>query len=300
MSTEYVPLMLKPDWIWERYYGWSVLQESERLKLLGKRRGPLNTYLVMARGAALREVEAAMASHGLLESLSIIAFNDFCDASERAECVIGGRVFRRVWSRRWLGVGTLVFDLGSDLEMLQAGMASRERTKCRKAERFGVTVQFTRAPEAGPIDAFLGFYARLARERGLERISRAQLEQIFAAGNLMAAHCVDAQGRSLVVNLIYLGHGQGYFLHGARAEVIPDGAGQLIHWETVKCLKDMGLAWYDLGLLASRRADDGIYRFKKALGAGLVDFGSEYRHVPSGLGAAYIVGQAVRRRLRRL
>jgi hypothetical protein len=299
-GREYVPIMLKSGWIWERYYGWTVLEESERLKVLRKRRAFLTTSLVMSRGTALVDVEAAVRGYGLIGPMSIATFIDLDDHSESGDRVLAGTVFKRVATPRWLGVGTLVFDLADDLDTLFRRMAPRERTKCRKAERDGLTVRFSRAMETAPIESFRRFYGRMARERGLERISRRVLDRMLSAGRLLVAQCLDPRGRTVVVNLIYLGHDQGYFLHGARAEDVPDGAGHLTQWMTVKHLKGHGLNWYDLGLLASRGNDDGIYRFKKSLGAEFVHLGTEYRYAPPGVGRAYASAQTIRRALRRL
>ena len=295
--SAYVPLMLRTGWVLERYYGWKLLEEQPALKLLRKSRGPLRTFLLLTRGAADEAVAALAERHAALGPLAILAWNDFTPDGDAPRRTLLGRSLRRVDGPRWFGVGTFVFDLREALDAQWARMASRERTKCRKAEAEGVKLAFSEEADDG-LDAFLTLYRSLARDKGLEQPRRALLERMFAEGSLLLTRCLDSAGRTLVANLTYLQDGDGYFLHGARAAEIPAGAGQLAHWETVRRLKANGSSFYDLGLVARRDDADGIYRFKKALGGSFVDFGLEYQRVPAGLQAAYRAFRGLRARLR--
>ena len=101
-------------------------------------------------------------------------------------------------------------------------------------------------------------------------------------------------------NLAYTQDDQGFGLYLARADELPGGASRFTHWETIKRLKATGFRWYDLGLVASRDRDDGIYWFKRSFGGTFVDFGREFQHVPGGLVVAYRTFRALRRRLGRV
>jgi len=292
--------MLRPGWVLERYYDWSVVEQGPTLKLLRKSRGPIATFLLLTRGASEEEIADTARWHGLLGWRSIVVFRDFSSDSENGIRVIAGVQFRRVTTGRWFGVGTFVVDLSQTLDTLWRRIAPRERGKCRRAEHLGIKVEFDEHPSERALDAFLGLYGRMARKRGLERPRRRTLEEMFTRGNLLMARCFDPSGQNLVINLIYLSNGQGYYLHGARADGIAAGAGHFTQWETVRMLKTMGFRYYDLGLVSSRDASDGIYRFKGSLGGSFVDFGREFECVPVGLRAAYGVFHILRTRVRKV
>jgi len=296
----YVPMMLRPGWVLERYYGWHAVREEDgRLKLLRKRRGAVRTFLLLCRGVAEVEIADVVARHGLAGPLSIAVLSDFSRRDGGETLDIAGRRFRRTEGARWFGVGTFVFDLAEDRDSLWSRISARERTKCRQAESLGVQVRLSTAPSSDEIDRFLGLYGAMAREKGLEPVSRPVLERMFAERDLVLAHCIGADGASLVMNLVYMRGDQAYFLHGARAETVPAGAAHYAQWKAIEWLKQAGCRWYDFGLVASRDPGDGIYRFKKSLGGTFVDFGQEFHRVPSGLRAAYDAFRGLRTRLRR-
>ncbi len=297
-DASYAPIMLHKGWVLERYYGWSVVHEGPMLKLLRKSRGPLTTALLLARDASDESVAALAALHGLPGWRSVVVCNDFSSHAEGTCRIIAGARFTRVTTGRWFGVGTFVFDLSESLDTVWGRIAPRERTKCRKVERLGITMDFDDHPTPEAIDTFLELYGRMARARGLEHPCRETLLRMFADGRLLMGRSMDRAGRCLTMNLTYLCGGQGYFLHGARAEEIPDGVGHHAHWETIKMLKGAGLRWYDLGLVPSCDPSDGIYRFKASLGGEFVDFGREFQFVPLRLRAAYRTFRAIRTRLR--
>jgi hypothetical protein len=295
----YVPMMMRPGWFLERYLGWSLLHESDSAKLLGRRRGPVRTFLLLARGAAVEELRTLTRGHGLVGPTSIAVFNDFLDGGQSSTREIAGARFARVERDRWFGEGTFVIDLGEDTPVLFSRLPSRERTKCRAAEGAGVRVEIEDPPTRAGVDAFLTLYRRLARDKGLEQPSPAVLERMGRQGDLLLSRGVDGGGRTLVANLTYRQGGSAYFLHGARAAAVTGGAGHLTQWKTIERLKSLGLRFYDLGLAGSRDPSDGIYRFKRSLGGTFVDFGSEFRRVPSGLAAAYGAFRSIRGMLRR-
>jgi hypothetical protein len=290
--------MLQPGWVLERYHGWSVLVENGRLKLLGRRRGPIRTFLLLTRGAEAGEIAGAAQGHGLLRPFSIAVLRDFSDFTDARSRLVGAETFRRVDQGRWFGAGTFVVDLAADQDALWARVPARERTKARQAAGAGTRVEFEREPTPAAWASFHRLHVRLARQHGLEKARAETLQAMARAGDLLMARALDGRGRTQVANLVYLHSGQAYFLMGAREREIPAGAGLLTQWETIRALKDLGLAWYDLGLVASADARDGIHRFKKALGGDFVDFGAEYRRVPRGLGTAYQAFRSLRAGLR--
>lgn len=299
MDASYVPVMMHAGWVLERYYGWSVVHEEPTLKLLRRPRGPFTMSLLLAHGASDENVAGVVSRHGLRGRFSIVFFNDFSSRAEEAGRAVAGIRFERVTTGRWFGVGTFVFDLSEALDTVWARIAPRERTKCRKVERLGITVDFDEQPKDEAIGAFMELYGRMARQRGLERPCRDTLQRMFAEGSLLMACCRDPAGECFMINLTYRCGDQGYFLLGVRAQEIPDGVGHYAHWETIKKLKGTGVRWYDMGLVPSQDSSDGIYRFKASLGGTFVDFGREFQFVPAGLGAAYRAFRGIRTKLRK-
>ena len=109
------------------------------------------------------------------------------------------------------------------------------------------------------------------------------------------ARVTDAGGVA-AANLVYCRPPSAWYLYGARRQGSPGWAGALAQWSTIRALKQAGYRWYDLGLVASRDADDGIFRFKSALGGRFVQTGSEYSSEPALFVAAHRLARWTRRR----
>jgi hypothetical protein len=297
-DADYIPAALQEGWVLERYWGWSVLQESTRLKLLRKRYGPIRAFLFLTSGASDEEITDVAMTHHTFGPLSRVVLNDLSSRSEEDGRTLAGVRLRRVTAGRWFGVGTFVVDLCSQVETLWGRLSPRARTPCRGAERLGLRVEVVERPGEKLIEEFMQMYRRMARERGLEVPKRHVLERMFAARDLVMVRCLDAAGRCLVVNLVYLSHDQGYFLYGSRVADTPVGAGHYGQWQAIRWLKAAGFRWYDLGLVASRDSSDGIYRFKASFGGTFVDFGQEFQFVAPALKVAYSAFLQFRRRMR--
>lgn len=280
----FVPLALQPDWVLEREFGWSVRAASEDFKLLARRRGPLTTFLVLTRGAPLDEVAGDCRRHGALHPLALATWVDLAPAQGEAASVreAGGVLWRRAAADRFFGAGTFVVDLREPEDDLWARVSSGKRKELRQVERAGARAVCAPARRADLAD-FLGLHARLARRKRLPPAPAEVLERLMARGALVACRALDPSGVPRVVNLLYVAHGQGYFLYGAGDDALPPGLGLLAQWEGVRALRALGLRHYDLGLVASRDESDGVYRFKRSLGGEFVAYGEEYRHAPAWL-----------------
>jgi len=279
----YVPLALQPDWVLERYYGWSVLDHESCLKLLERRIGPVVRHLILTRGAPLDAVERLSSRHRLFHFLGIVSLNDF-SGSENVPRMVAGRAMRQVNSARWFGVGTFVLDLRETEETLWNRITSRERSQCRSARDRGVRVVLQDRPSSEDLSEFLCLYEPVAWERNLERPTMAKLEAIASTGALTLARCASGSGAVKIVNLIYRAHDQGYLLFSAKSHEVPAGTGRLVHWETARDLKHRGYHFYDLGLVGSQDPRDGVFLFKRSLGGTFVSAGAEFEWVSPLLG----------------
>lgn len=296
MAESYVPMPFASGWVLERYLGWSVIRQEPQLKVLRRDRGPLRQFLALSRdGSDPAQLAEILAAGGFAPWRSSLVWNDFSDASTDTTRTLAGCRLQRALGPRWFGVGTFVVELSGEESQLLGNMESRERHACKRAQALGAVQEWLPRPSSEQLAEFLHLYQPVAETRGLELPPLALLERMSAAGDLYAARVRGAEGRTWVVNLIYRHGPNAWFLYGTRDPKAPGWAGPSAQWATIKALKQDGAAFYDLGLVASRDADDGIYRFKSGLGGRFISHGSEYGHVSSLVRFA----SAVRRRLTR-
>jgi len=281
------PLALRADWILERYLGWHVRFAADQVKLLERRRGVLRQTLLVACGPDHGQLDALARAHRLVGATTLSTVVDLRPGDGPELLRLADRPFLRADRERFFGVGTFVLDLREDEAVLFGRISTRERSKCRQAERNGVRVACTAKPSAAEIDALLALYAPMAQDRRLPLPQREQLLTMASRGELLSAVCLDSTGRALVANLAFCAHGEAYFLHGAKVADAPAGAGILAQWELMRALKARGLVAYDLGLVATCDEADGLFRFKRSLGGSFVPYGPEYRHTPAWLRPAY-------------
>ena len=300
MHDGYLPLALHPGWVLERFWGWSVLHEEPSIRLLRRSMGPLIRYLLLAKEASPGSIDDLAARHRIFRPFAIVSLNDFSATGDDAFRVVAGRTLERATGPRWFGVGTFVLDLDEDEAALHRRIAGKEWSRLRRPEETAFSCELIERPTPKDLDEFRRLYEVLERERGLERFSAPLLERIAAAGCLMLARCRDGDGHTLVANLIYRAHAQGYFFASARAAGTPAGASRLAHWETARKLKREGCRFYDLGLVASREPRDGIYRFKRSLGGTFVTSGTEFEWRSSIMRIVWNRARAIRRKLGRL
>lgn len=295
----FVPLMLQPDWILERYLGWRVLEERTGLKLLRQARGPLASWLLMGYGAAETELAEVARTHGALSARALLTWVDFtADASAAPRTrQLAGRTLLPVTQGRFFGTGTFVLDLAQPEQTLWASVAARERGKARQAQRAGVHVELT-PPTSRDIDELAQQYGRMARQRALEPLALEPLRSLQQEGALLLARTRGSTGHTLALTLALTAHGQGYFLHGVRVAEAPAGAGILAQWELARGLRARSLRFYDLGLVASTDESDGLFRFKRAFGGSYVAYGCEHRRIPGWLRAPYDTYRRLRQRWR--
>lgn len=281
------PLALQPGWVLERYFDWQCRVQEPNLKLLSKRRGLLVSNLLLGTGGSRKRLADLVEGRHLLGPLQLTWICELDADLPQGEFEWAGRRLAPLQDSRWFGVGTFVIDLGAEEGQLLSRIASRERTKLRQAERSGLSTDATASPTREDLAQFASLYGQMARARGLERPTVELLQRMSRDGVLVLARCRASDGRTLVANLAFTSHAQGYFLYGARHADAPAGAGVLAQWALIRALKTAGLRFYDLGLVASTSDHDGRFRFKRALGGTFVPFGPEYRHVPAWLRVPY-------------
>ena len=273
----YTPVFLEQGWLQERYWGWRILQHDRRIKVLQKRYGAGYRYLLVTRELSDLQIGREISAIGALQPLTITV-KDLTDQSDAAARSFGGRLYHFVSpEERMMNTHTFVWHVARTEEELWANLSKTKRNYVGRAERDGLSFTWLRGTQAKrALDAFLPFYAALAKRVHLPPVSAPLLRQMMDDDNMSAAVCSDAAGQPAVVNLIFQATPTAVFLYGARAGNIPVGAGDLIQWRTVLELKRQGYQFYDLGSIPALDERNGLYAFKEALGAQLVAHGREY------------------------
>jgi hypothetical protein len=290
---------LSHGFYYEKYAGWGVATESERLKVLVRRIGPVRRYVLLADGAPDRTIADASRTLGLLSPRATLIAVDFAadegaDISESGVRRALGDSLVPVTERKWFGAGTFVFDLSKSDEALFSAIVPRERSKIRKSEKSGVTTVFTFDPDPEDLERFFRFYKRMADERGLPMLDEDGVRRMLRARDALLAVARDASGEARTLNVVYVTEEHGYYLHGTHDPDVTERGGHLLHWKTLQHLRSIGKRWYDFGLIATESESDGIYRFKKSFGGELVRSGRQFSHEPLWLSWAARAGRRAR------
>lgn len=270
---------LARGWILDRYLGWRDLTLTPTLRLLEQRRGPLRQLLLLTDGAHPDDVDGAVARHHAVSPRAWLTWNDFSPSAGARHPALAAKL-TPVRGTHWFGAGTFLVDLSLPEDALFSAIQRARAKEARRAEKKGVRVAILERPAREHVDGFLALHRAMATERGLVQLDEAVLRRMLDEGAAVLVRAVDASGRALVVNVVYLLGVHGYYLHGTRAGDVMDGVGHLAQWETIRWLKGRGALVYDLGLVASEDEGDGIFRFKRSLGGAFVPSGREASREP--------------------
>jgi hypothetical protein len=297
VSGSYVPIFFQPGWLQERYQGWQTVHVAPGLKILRKSSRGLTKVLILSLGKTDEEIESA--ARGSMGTASIGVLHEFGPARSGSERRILGRSFIPIaGSDRMLNTATFAVDLSLSTDELFSKLEPTSRNKVRKAQSLGAGITVIDRPAETELDGFYELFLPLSRRAGIAAPDRALVEAMFSGGNLLLTRGHDKDGASCLANLVYRAGDQAYYLHGATAEEVPTGLGQLAQWETMLELKRRGLAWYDLGGVPPGDPKNGIYAFKASLGGDFVDLGAEFRYLPPLLKAPYLSFRRLREMLR--
>ena len=290
VPERYCSPFLSDGWVQQKYLGWKLVADRPGLRVLNKRYGPFERYLMLltAGGKAALE-EAVKRSVGQLGRFDIF-IHDFEDVLEGPPPCLAGQVFARVErGERLLNIATYVVDLAQSKDDLWKGLNATARKMVRKAEKSGAVFHSTVSnPEV--IDAFYRLYLPMARTNRLAIPNRADIDNMSKGGDLRCTYCTDKDGRIEIVNLLYLCENIAFYMHGAgRADIT--GAGQFIQWNNLLLAQQLGCRWYDLGGVPDPNCLDGIHVFKKSIGGAFVSLGQEYRCQ----GTLFLLAERIRR-----
>ena len=266
----------------QRYYGWNVAEDRPGVRVLRKRYGMVTRSLVLLAGAGRGVAEDAVRKACDRSPLSDVVIHDFDAILADPPMLAGLPFYRASAAERLLNTATFVIDLMQDETALFGALSADYRRKIRKAESSGLVVEVHDRPDAGLLASFAAEYAVLAQDRGLAPVKTTVLEQMYAGGN--ALMLVARRGSKITNYLhLYTTKDTALFMYGVNPARENDGAGQYLHWEAIRALRQRGFAWYDLGGVATVDPSNGIYSFKERFGGQLVMLGPEWRYVAVAL-----------------
>lgn len=273
----YESIFFDQDWMQARYHGWHMVYDEQGARVLRRRYGPINRWLVLASELADEKVARVIDNACKKGLLNEIVLHDFSNSDSDSR-IIGARRYVRMSEReRLLNKATLVIDLQENEVSIFGKMSVGRRRECRNAIKSGISVEIYDKYVPELMDIFFARYRKLAERHGLANIDKRVLQDMFSGSNLLL---VVATQENVLHGMIlaYLTKTKSYYSHGVSSEVEGDRSSPLLHWELIKHLKSTGRSWYDLGGVAEIDDKNGIYVFKKSLGGELVMLGAEYVH----------------------
>ena len=298
--TTYRPIFFEQDWVLQRYSGWEKILASGDAILLKKKTGPFRRYLVLRMGED-EVFQGWLKTAGIVGVASEVIDHNFLESTDRPQAAsLSGVSFTRLTGAdRSLNVGTFVVNLEQTQEVLWERLGTKSRNMVRKCEETGFTVEFSTHDVGRYLDCFLNWYRPMAERNGLATPSRLLLGKMIEDQSAFLVVGRSKEKEPLLVNIVYVCSTIGFYLYGASADDFPTGAGQYMHWETIKYLKSRALRWYDLGGVPEDNPESGIYKFKKSLGGDHVSLGTEYVHRGKIIALARLISKKIRRFSRR-
>lgn len=221
-----------------------------------------------------------------------------------AEVLAGELILKRLHAMHMRSVSpiqplrTIILDLNSSEETLQAQMKEKWRYNVRLAARKGVTVRVAETP------ADVHAWYRLLQTTGeRDQFGIHSLHyyldawHIFAPKNQIRLLLAEYDGQLLAGIFVGLFAHQAIYLYGASSnehrQLMPN---YLLQWEAIRWAKQQGAHSYDFWGIPATDAEDeamaGVYRFKRGWGGRIVQFHgcyeAMYHPLAMKVGAAFM------------
>lgn len=294
----YRSILLDPQSVYEKYYGWNAIVARSEYRVLFKRFGPINRYLVLSQ-LDQAHLLSNISEERIFETLSIVNIKDFSSPNHGgapALILSGRRVPRAKNADRMLNKHTFVIDLTSEIDKLWSTMIPNFRRVCKRAIASDLAIECISSPDEGILTIFFDRYQKMAAERSLAMPNRKIITQMFKDGCLRMFYGRTENTIHTMIMVYSLGQ-TSLFMYGVSGEKKNDGSGQLTHWRAIEYLRRAGQHWYDLGGVPEVEDANGIYRFKRGFGGELIDLGPEYYYCPGALAIAKLGYRQLRKYL---
>jgi hypothetical protein len=267
------------EWVYENYYGWTLLIEQKNFKVLSKYVGPFQRLLILSK-LSHDQLSISVNNLAIINPFSMIVIKDFSGSCQDANTMleIGRYQFLRTDdAMRLFNKYTFAIDLFQSEQTLWSDMNSDNRRVCNKAIASGMCVECTYTPSGFLIDLFLKRYKKMANEKSLVMLSEKLIGNMFEDRRL-TMHYARIGDDICSMILVYSVPSISFFMYGVSGNNRNDGSAQLLQWEVIQHLKKAGQHWYDFGGVPEVNEMNGIYRFKKSFGGEAVDLGAEYSY----------------------
>lgn len=168
----------------------------------------------------------------------------------------------------------LVLDIARSEETLLLAMKSKTRYNVRLAEKHGVTVRFSRAPE--DLEAFTSLIYATTNRKAIAPHPKEYYGNFLATlpEEMCTLALAEYEGKVIAASLLVFYNGTAYYLHGGSADAKRElMAPFLLHFKSMAEAKRRGCSHYDFGGVSTQPATDdrrpttsswaGITRFKQ-------------------------------------
>jgi hypothetical protein len=194
------------------------------------------------------------------------------------------------------GWASAVLDLSQSIEYLRKGLNQKWRNCLNKAERADCEVKI--ASDGVVFDDFLKGHAEFHSAKELTtNIDVDFIDRLrkYSADNCnLVALVAYHEGLPIGAVLIASYGGSSEYLAGNSNDIGRRlNSGQLLLWRAIESMKQKGQAYFDLGGMDQELTPEGIFRFKKGLGAKPYRLVSEIESSKTG-----IVSGLLRRRIK--
>jgi len=165
--------------------------------------------------------------------------------------------------------GSYIVDLSLDEKLLFKNIHTKHKNVIRRAIKSEVTVKF--GYEVFD-DAYDTISSTLSRNN-MSMIEKEKLLRLYGTNSqnfLIGCSYLDGKPQGAVI-ILYDNY-KGYYFWGGTSQDLSLGANNLLHWEVIKKLKSLGVAYYDFVGARINTKDKrllGIQRFKSRFGATL-------------------------------
>ena len=166
--------------------------------------------------------------------------------------------------------GTYLVNLTQSEDDLFKGLHSKHRNVVRKAQTDGIIVEH--GPEQAS-NAIMLMQDTFDRQNKVSGLGLALIKQMEPLGDMVDYWVAkDSEGNLQGSAILLWNKGNTcYYMHGGSAAHTKPGAMNLLMWESMKCMKERGVKWFDfVGARVTTEAGsklEGIQRFKSRFGA---------------------------------
>ena len=271
--SDYRPIVFEKEFAPRKFYGWACLRETPVFQHLALKQGPFLRHLLLFHGADAATVQTTLAEEtGRLSGCSELRIYCYPALPEGCSSVVwrGRKLDAATPHDRIFNAQTFVHDLRQSEAALFSALHDNARRNASKAAKEGFSVRFHKSPDEALLARFMEFYRQMAGERGLRVPDLPVLRKMAGAGNLIGAELRKGEAFGGTILLLYRCGNHAIYLYGVSEPGDKNKFANFVQWEAIKYLRAAGVDWYDLGGVPSLDKENGLYRFKSALGGKFV------------------------------